>query len=161
MKIKSILTAGLAAIALAGCNSPRQVSSSLATFDFKVSCLDCDNGVELLRAWGKGNNKSQALERARKNALEAVLFQGITQGSAACSPKPLLPGANARENNRDFFNAFFADKGPWKHFAVVDEKRGSRLASKSQTIENWEVTLSVDRNALGQYLEENEFQVAF
>lgn len=163
MKFNSIaISSVVALLALcgAGCNSAKQVSSAIATTDFKVSCLDCDNGVELLRAWGKGNNKSEALDRCRKAALEAVLFTGITNGSSACSPKPLLPGANARENNRDFFNSFFGSKGTWKKFAKLDEKRGSRLVSKSSTIENWEASVSVDRNALAQYLMENEFQVA-
>lgn len=146
---------------LAACNSPKEVSQAVATVDFKVSCLSCDNGVQTLRAWGKGNNKSQAIDRARKNALEAVLFSGITDGAKSCSPKPLLPGANARENNRLFFNSFFAEKGQWQKFARLDEKRGSRLASKSNTVENWEVSVSVDREALGQFLEENGFQVAF
>lgn len=161
MKLKSIAATIFATAILAGCNAPKQVSSAIAPVDFKVSCLECDNGVQLLRAWGKGNNKSEALDRARKNALEAVLFQGISEGARTCSPKPLLPGANARENNRDFFRSFFGDKGMWKNFARLDEKRGSRLASKNSTIENWEASISVDREALGQYLEENGFQVAF
>lgn len=161
MKLKSIAATIFAAAIFAGCNAPKQVSSTIATSDLKVSCLDCDNGVQLLRAWGKGNNKSEALDRARKNALEAVIFQGISEGVRTCSPKPLLPGANVRENNRDFFRSFFEDKGMWKNFARLDEKRGSRLASKNSTIENWEASISVDRDALGQYLEENGFQVAF
>lgn len=163
MKLNSFIVAGLLAMAIAiipACNTAKNVSSAIAPSDFKVSCLDCDNGIQLLRAWGKGNNKSEAITRARKAALEAVLFSGITDGSSACSPKPLLPGANARENNRDFFNAFFSDKGAWAKFAVLDEKRGSRKVAKNSTIENWEVSVSIDRNALAQYLMENEFQVA-
>ena len=162
MRHSSIILIAITLLAFlaSGCNSAREVSSAIATTDFEVSCLNCDNGVQLLRSWGKGNNKSDALTQCRKAALEAVLFSGITKGSGNCSPKPLLPAANARENNRDFFNNFFSTKGAWKKFARLDEKRGSRLASKNSTIENWEATVSVDRNALAQYLMENGFQIA-
>ncbi len=156
----SIAAAALIIAGFSACNSTKDISSAVATVDFKLACLDCDNGVQLMRAWGKGNNKNEAIQRARKNALEGVLFTGVTEGTGNCSARPLLPGANARENHRDFFNAFFSDKGPWAKFVKLDEKRGSRMASKNSTIENWEVTVSVDRQALADYLMENGYQVA-
>lgn len=140
--------------ALTGCKTPRQLDSTYAYNSFRIECLGIDNdGSQTLRAWGKGKNKSQAIETARKNAVMAVIFDGITDGSSECNKKPLVNEVNAREKYEEYFNRFFADGGIYRQFtSMTDEKRLSRQKSADNSMENWGVVVRVDRPALRERL---------
>lgn len=140
----------IVAICLTSCKTPKQLDSTYAYHNFKTECLGVDNdGSQTLRAWGKANNKAQAIETARKNAVKAVIFDGITDGTAECNKKPLINEVNAREKYEEYFDRFFSDGGLYKKFtSMVDEKRLSRQKSADNSMENWGVVVRVDRSAL-------------
>lgn len=153
---KLIFTAGIALLTLVGCNTAKDVDSTYANFNFEVKCVDTDGDYEILRSWGKGNYKQDALIQARKNALRAVMFKGITGGNGNCRVRPIILAANAEENNRKYFNDFFSSNGPWKQFVKIDEKLGSRKVSRTNEVENWEVTVVVDVDKLISRLAKDE-----
>lgn len=132
------------------CNTPRKLDSTYAYNTFTVECMGTDNdGSQTLRAWGKGRDKSQAIETARKNAVKAVIFDGITAGTGECNKRPLVNEVNAREKYEEYFDRFFADGGIYKNFtSLTDEKRNSRQKSSDASMENWGVVVRVDRVAL-------------
>lgn len=140
------------ALWLTSCKSPTVIDSVYATRTFEVECLGSDlDGSQTLRSWGQGKNKSQAMENARKNAVRAVLFDGITHGGNGCDQRPVIGGVNAHEKNQVYFNRFFADGGEYKKFtSMEDEKRTSRMKSSDKSIENWSVVVRVNRAALRQ-----------
>lgn len=141
-------------LAATGCKTPRTVDSTYAYTNHEVECLGTDlDGTQTLRAWGKGKNKAQAMETAKKNALRAVMFRGITAGTSECNKKPLITEVNAEEKYEDYFNRFFADGGIYKQFtSMTDEKRLSRQKSADNSIENWGIVVRVDRAALKKRL---------
>lgn len=153
---KYILISALLILTLAGCNTAKDIDSTYANHNFEVQCVDTDGDYEILRSWGKGNDKDDSIEQAKKNALRAVMFKGITGGNGNCRVRPIILAVNAEENNRQYFNEFFAKKGPWKNFVKIDEKRGSRKVSRNNEIENWEVTVVVDVDKLISHLAQDK-----
>lgn len=137
---------------LTGCKSPTVIDSVYSNQAFEIECLGIDlDGSQTLRSWGKGKDKAQAMENARKNAVKAVLFEGILNGDKGCDQRPIIGGANAYEKNQVYFNRFFADGGEYKIFtSMEDEKRTSRIKSSDKSIENWGAVVRVDRAALRQ-----------
>jgi hypothetical protein len=155
--MKSLLSlvamAGLV-LGLSSCKTPTQVDSSYSTYKFGVECMGTDmDGSQTLRAWGSGKNKSQAMETAKKNAVKAVIFDGVNQGTDGCNQRPIVAEVNAQEKYENYFNRFFADGGMYKEFtSMTDEKRNSRIKSSDSSIENWGIVVRVDRAALRQQL---------
>lgn len=136
----SLLTAF--ALVVLGCHT--SIDSTYANHSFGTQCLGHDGELQTLRVWGKGKNQRSALEQAKKNALRDVIFKGITAGNGGCKTRPLLPMANAEEKNEKYFNAFFGNDGDWKKYVSLNEKFGSRKASKNSEMENWETTVVVN-----------------
>ena len=91
-------------------------------YEYETECLGVEgDGSQTVRAHGKGRNREDAMEQAKKNAVKDVLFKGISKGSAECNVKPVLFNPNAREKFEDYFNAFFADQGPYKEFITSED----------------------------------------
>lgn len=139
---------------LTACKSPQKINSIYAYQSFEIECLGTDlDGTQTLRTWGKGKNKAQAIETAKKNAVRAVMFKGITAGTDECNKRPLINEVNAEEKYEAYFNRFFADGGIYKNFvSLIDEKRNSRLKSSDNSIENWGIVVRVDRASLKERL---------
>lgn len=140
-------------IGFSSCKTPTQVSSEYAYATFQTECLGVElDGSQTLRVFGKGKNKADAIEQAKKNAVRDILFKGITAGSGECSQRPLVNEVNAQEKYAYYFNQFFRDKGSYLNYVKLDEKRLSRIKSSNSTQENWGVVVTVDRTALQQQL---------
>ncbi|WP_321342965.1 hypothetical protein [uncultured Draconibacterium sp.] len=101
--------------------SPKIIHSGY--YSFESECLGVElEGSQTLKAWGRGKNRKDAVEQARKNAVRDVIFNGIRKGSADCNLKPIILEVNAHERYEDYFNAFFADDGPYKDFITNDDR---------------------------------------
>ena len=111
----------LIAFILSACQSQRTATSYR---EFEPECLGVNHdGSQTIRAWGFGKDDDAAVNRARKNALNAVLFKGITAGVAGCNQKPLVTEVNARQHYEDYFDRFFRDGGEWEKFVTGDDER--------------------------------------
>ena len=67
-------------------------------YEYETECLGVEgDGSQTVRAHGKGRNREDAMEQAKKNAVKDILFKGISKGSAECNVKPVLFNPNARE----------------------------------------------------------------
>lgn len=155
MNTKKILIASLFSLLLVimvSCKTPTKISGEYATAKFNTECLGADpNGIQTLRAWGNGINKNRAIEQAKRNAVEAVMFEGI-QGTGNCNKRPLINEVNARERYENYFNAFFKEGGAYEKYIKLDEKRTSRIKSSNSEMEAWSVVVVVDRSALKERL---------
>ena len=111
--IKIIIAAAIISLSsITSCKKPQNIDSSYAYASFKTECLGTElDGSVMLRTWGKGTNKADAIEQARKNAVRDIIFNGITDGSAECNKKPLILEVNAQEKYEYYFNQFFATGG--------------------------------------------------
>jgi hypothetical protein len=113
-------------------------------YNYKTSCVDVESdGSQTLLTWGKGRNRTDAVEQAKKNAVSDILFIGILDGNSICTKRPLLPEVNARERYEDYFNAFFKDGGDFKQYvSLKDERIGDHIFRDKKKSSNG-VNLSV------------------
>ena len=96
------------------CKPSKKISGN---YTHEIECMGTElDGSITLKSWGKGKNRADALEQARKEAVNAVLFVGIRNGKPDCDSRPIFNMPNYRENNSDYFNAFFTDKGSYMKF---------------------------------------------
>lgn len=131
--------------------SIRITGQTTASFhDIQVECLGVElDGSQTLRSTGSGKNKADAIEQARKNAVWAVIFNGIRQGKAGCDMRPLLNEANGHEKYEEYFNIFFSDGGEYRKYVTSeDEKRRSKDKTKNKYYKNYSITVRVLRNEL-------------
>ena len=145
-------TALVICINLSSCKTSTKISSDYSYANFLTECLGVElDGSQTLRVFGKGKNKADAIEQAKKNAVRDILFKGINAGSGECSQRPLVREVNAQEKYSYYFNPFFKDKGIY-NFVKLDEKHLSRIKSANNTQENWGIVVTVDRAGLQQQL---------
>ena len=109
-------------------------NKSSGNYTHEIECMGAElDGSITLKAWGKGKNRADALEQARKEAINAVLFVGIRNGKPDCETRPILNAPNIRENKADYFNNFFKDGGDYKKFTSdKDESFGKKEKAKGR-----------------------------
>ena len=115
-----------------------------------IRCLGVElDGSQTLRVQGYGRNRSDAKEQAMKNAVWAVIFDGIKDGVEGCNMRPLVTEVNAKERYEDYFNLFFADEGAYKEYVSLrDTKKRSGGKSKDKVGYAYELTIRVLRPQL-------------
>ena len=115
-----------------------------------IKCIGTElDGSQTLRVQGYGRNRSDAKEQAMKNAVWAVIFDGIRDGVQGCNMRPLITEVNARERYEDYFNIFFADGGEYKKYvSLQDTKKRSANKAKDKVGYSYEMTIRVLRSEL-------------
>ena len=84
-----------------------------------------------------------------KNAVWAVIFDGVIDGAEGCNMRPLVTEANAREHYQEYFDRFFADNGPYKEYVSLrDTKKRSGGKAKNKTGYSYDLTVRVLRSEL-------------
>ncbi|MBQ8565438.1 MAG: hypothetical protein IJ442_06380 [Bacteroidaceae bacterium] len=148
-----ILVMAVVALVCSSCKTT-QLSNDAAYVSFETQCLGVElDGSQTLRAWGKGKDRADALEQAKKNAVRDVIFKGIRAGVNECNTKPLIFEVNAEEKYQYYFNKFFADGGEYKKYVSdADENLTSRMKAVSSTQQNWSVVVRVLRTDLRERL---------
>lgn len=128
MKSKHFLLAALFTCISVVYHSCISSSKIAANYPHEIECIGSElDGSVTLKSWGKGSNREDALEQARKEAVNAVLFAGIRSGSSSCDSRPILNAPNIREKKSDFFDSFFKDGGPYKNYvSLKDESFGKK-----------------------------------
>lgn len=89
-----------------------------------IECLSPEqDGSLTVLVTGSGRNMNDAREQALKNAVSAILFDGIRNNNSGYTSKPLLLEVNARERYQDYFNIFFTDGGEFTKYASKEDMR--------------------------------------
>lgn len=129
-----------------GIEAQKQTGVGRAT----VRCLGVElDGSQTLRVMGYGRNRADAKEQAKKNAVWAIIFDGIREGVEGCNMRPLVTEVNAKERYEDYFNLFFADNGPYlKYVSMRDTKHRSGVKSKNKLGYSYDLTVRVLRAEL-------------
>lgn len=115
-----------------------------------IRCLGTElDGSQTLRVLGYGRNRADAKEQAMKNAVWAVIFDGIKDGTEGCNMRPLVTEVNVKERYEDYFNLFFADKGAYKEYVSLrDTKTRSGGRTKDKLGYSYDLTIRVLRAEL-------------
>lgn len=123
------------------------------SYEYKTECLGAElDGSQLLKSWGYGKSKTDAVEQAKKNAVRDIIFNGIHEGKQDCSQKALVTVVNAQEKYEAYFNKFFADGGEYLNFILTKDKSifSRKNTNKKKVREGFVngIVLSVLRNEL-------------
>ena len=151
MKKTFIILAALAGSVLTAADCRAQATSISPFPDMEIECLGTElDGTETPGVQGKGSSKSDAIEQAKKNAVYAVIFQGIRNGAdKGCDMRPLVTEVNAREKYEEYFDRFFKDGGDYsKYVTKEDEKKRSKDKVKTKTYVVRVITVRVLRTQL-------------
>ena len=93
-------------------------------FAQETECISKEmDGSLTLRVWGTGRNKTDALEQAKKQAVYDVLFKGVTRGNTDYNMRPIMTEVNARQRYQDYFDIFFMDRGEYRKYISMEDKR--------------------------------------
>jgi hypothetical protein len=127
-----------------------------------VRCLRVEfDGSVTLRAVGEGKKKKDAVEQAKRNAVYAVIFQGVRVdgGQNAELSKPLILERDAEKKYAEQLYSFFVEEGRYTEFVSdEDRKRRSDVKLRDTKIqETWETTVRVDRAGLALFLKDEGF----
>lgn len=156
MKLNKFIAIAIVAMILPvinGCRSNQTVADSYANYQFPTTCVNvAPSGTLTVRSWGSGHNKATAIENAKCNALNELIFDGI-KGSNNPACKALVTEVNARERYAEYFDRFFAKGGEYRNFVKeTSASDNSRVQAKANGRESYGVTLDIDRNALRSQL---------
>lgn len=100
---------------------------------YQTECISVEqDGSQTLRIFGKGRNRSDAIEQAKKDAVSEVLFKGVLKGNKGYNLRPIVTEVNARERYQDYFDIFFMDGGEYlKYVSMADRRLGSTKKVKN------------------------------
>ncbi|MCR5325404.1 MAG: hypothetical protein K6E37_01475 [Bacteroidales bacterium] len=100
-------------------------------FAQETECISKEmDGSLTLRVWGSGRNKTDALEQAKKQAVYDVLFKGITRGNNDYNMRPIMTEVNARQRYQDYFDIFFMDRGEYRKYISMEDKRAGSTRTR-------------------------------
>mgnify|MGYP001162752491 FL=1 len=122
----------------------RKLKKTGSYYQNKTSCVqDKMDGSFVLKAWGKGKDKKEAIDQAQRNALNDIIFEGI-RGGQFCKLMPLVAEVQAKEKYSSYFYNFF--QKDYKKFIKIEDSPKKRMKSKKVT--NYSFNVIVLREAL-------------
>ncbi len=117
---KILLPVLLIASVLSGCYTTQMPAEE----SHETICLNSElDGSLTLRVWGTGRNRNDAVEQAKKNAVDEVIFKGVQSGNNSYQARPLIYEVNARERYQNYFNVFFADGGEYSKYVSMEDTK--------------------------------------
>lgn len=136
-------------------DAQRKRKRRMATFQKeKIECLGVEgDGSQTLRVTGTGRNIIDAKEQAKKDAVMAVIFDGIRSGMNGCDSRPLIQEMDARDKYEEYFNIFFMDHGEYLKYVTTEDRRlFSNSTQVNKYFRNMRLTVRVLRSELKQRL---------
>ena len=104
---------------------------SAGAFAQETECISKEmDGSLTVRVWGTGRNRTDALEQAKKQAVYDVLFKGITRGNTDYNMRPIMTEVNARQRYQDYFDIFFMDRGEYRKYISMEDKRAGSTRTR-------------------------------
>lgn len=148
-------------LAAASCGTKRETSGVHATMPFAPTVLALNNdGSVVVKVWGTGSTKSQAIDNALQSAVAAAIYDGFREGAGLAGRGPLRPlvaTANARNKFSYYFEPFFSKGGQYLRYVREDrDNNNSRVESNTSGRIGMAVVAVVERSALRQKLIEDD-----
>lgn len=147
-KIISIKILIILSLVYQSCSSGKKSTSGF--YNYEVECMGTEmDGTQMVKAYGKGKTKNDAIAQAKKIAIEAVIFKGVRLGQG-CLQQPLVANQNARNKNQAYFNKFFTDKSTYETFISMGDSPERYIEVKKETSREkvYAVTMTVKMNQL-------------
>lgn len=124
--------------------------------NYQIVCVTnyTDNYLTL-KIWDTKIGAKYKPEQARKDAIHAILFSGISGDNGCYTQPPILNKTEEQENFKTIEKSFFAKKGKWSMFTRSSATSSTLPANLG--VKNWKVyQVSISKNELRKYLEEQK-----
>ena len=139
VKISLLLLTVIISTPVLGQSSKQQKKTS-SYYDFETECLqDKLDGSYIFYTWGKGSDKSEAINQAKKNAINDLLFKGINKG---CQLNPLIIEINGGVKYKSYVNSFF--QKDFNDFITIEKSPKKLFKSEQQTTYGVKVCIKTD-----------------
>ena len=124
--------------------------------NYQTQCVTIEtDGYVNIKIWDTKKGAKYKPEQARKDAIHAILFSGISGGNGCTTQPPILNKTEEQENFKTIEKSFFANKGKWSMFTRSSATESTLPANLG--IKNWKVyQVSISKNELRKYLEEQK-----
>ena len=143
--IKALLICSLS-LGIVSCANQNQLGSYYNT---ETTCEgSAFNGNQFVLAWGKGYSKDEAIEQAKKEALNTVLFKGIQKGKQGCQINPIVTEVNARDRHAGYFDYFFSNANVYSQFITVVTKGNKQVEQKNDKEIKIGIVFDIDMTSL-------------
>ena len=132
----------------------KKADKETAKWNYVVECQgEATAGVYTLKVFSIVMDERLAGIQAQKNAVHAVIFQGIQQNGRVCSHKPPLSrSSNLEFERKDFFTPFFAETSRYNKFVQIIQSVTDRMKISKKEFRIG-TTLTVNVNGLRKELE--------
>ena len=123
---------------------------------YQTECVTLEtDGYVTIKIWNTKKGAKYKPEQARKDAVHAILFSGISGGNGCTTQPPILNKTEENENFKSIEKSFFVKKGKWAMFTRSSASESTLPANLG--IKNWKVyQVSISKNELRKYLEEQK-----
>ncbi len=117
-------------------------------------------GFTLVKIFGYSKSKNVATQQTAKNAVHAILFKGVAaynDGNVRIAgQRPLISDATAYNQNKEFFEDFFADGGDYQRFVQLVNNGIPGAGDIIKIGKEYKVGMKVlvNKDALRKYMEE-------
>ena len=124
--------------------------------NYQTECVTIEtDGYVTIKIWDTKKGAKYKPEQARKDAVHAILYTGISGGNGCTTQPPILNKTEEQENFKTIEKSFFAKKGKWSMFTRSSATESTLPANLG--IKKWKVyQVSISKNELRKYLEEQK-----
>ena len=132
------------------------LSFTFSNQSYQTECLSLDiDGYITFKIWDTKKAAKYSFDQARKDAIHAILYSGISGGNGCATQPPILSKIQEQENFKSIEKSFFAKRGKWSMYTRSSATETTLPANLG--IKNWKVyQISVSKNELRKYLEEQK-----
>ena len=136
--------------------TPFLISFSDNFKNYQTECVTLEaDGYITIKIWDTQKGSRYKYNKAKKDALHAILFSGISGGNGCSTQPPILNKSEEQENFKKIEKRFFAKKGKWILFTRSSATETTLPANLG--IKHWKVyQVSISKNELRKYLEEQK-----
>ena len=122
--------------------------------NYQTECVTIEtDGYVTIKIWDTKKGAKYKSEQARKDAIHAILYSGISGGNGCSTQPPILNKSEEQGNFKPIQKSFFANKGKWSMFTRSSATETS--LPNNLGVNNWKVyQVSISKNELRKYLEE-------
>lgn len=124
--------------------------------NFHTECVSIEtDGYVTIKIWDTDKGKSYDSQQARKDAVTAILYSGVSGTNGCITQPPILNKADEQQKFQTIEKKFFSKNGKWIIFtrsSAIETTLPNSLGKKK-----WKVyQVSISREELRKYLEEQK-----
>ncbi len=124
--------------------------------NYETECIStAADGFINIKIWNTQRGARYSQIQAKKDAIHAILFSGISAGNGCITQPPILINLEEKENFKRIEKHFFSKKGYWSLFTrSADTKSTLPNSIGPKHLKVYQI--SIAKNELRKYLEEQK-----